>query len=120
MSSKDIIIGERNNSIEVLKNKSDTLEASQQALKADLAKQVVALRDAERINHTIIDENVSLQENLQTLTQKYNELIKQMTKESELTTKTLEKAISSSVRLCVVAPTVNVHIADKKLKMQSK
>ena len=31
----------------------------------------------------------------------------------------LEKAISSSVRLCVVAPTVNVHVNDKKVSMMS-
>jgi hypothetical protein len=36
-----------------------------------------------------------------------------------LAPQTLESAISSSVRLCVVAPTVNVHLADTKLKMQS-
>ena len=41
-------------------------------------------------------------------------------REAEITSKALEKAISSSVRLCVVAPTVNVHIADKKLKFQNK
>ena len=35
------------------------------------------------------------------------------------TPQTLESAISSSVRLCVVAPTVNVHLADSKIKMQS-
>lgn len=28
-------------------------------------------------------------------------------------------AITSSVRLCVVAPTVNVHVADRKLKFKA-
>jgi hypothetical protein len=31
----------------------------------------------------------------------------------------LEKAITGSVKLCVVAPTVNVHVADKSLKFRS-
>ena len=39
--------------------------------------------------------------------------------ESENSKKAIEKAISGSVRLCVVAPTVNVHVADKKLKFKS-
>jgi hypothetical protein len=37
--------------------------------------------------------------------------------ESENSAKAIQKAISSSVRLCVVAPTVNVHVADKKMKV---
>lgn len=32
----------------------------------------------------------------------------------------LQTAISGSVRLCIVAPTVNVHVADKKLTFRSK
>lgn len=40
--------------------------------------------------------------------------------EAEKTRKAIEKAISSSVRLCVVAPTVNVHLSDRKLKFNNK
>lgn len=32
----------------------------------------------------------------------------------------LEKLCDEAVRICVVAPTVNVHIADKNLKFNSK
>lgn len=39
--------------------------------------------------------------------------------DSENHKKAMEKAITGSVRLCVVAPTVNVHVADKKLKFKS-
>jgi len=53
------------------------------------------------------------------LNRKISDLLKRMTSESENTKKALEKAISASVRLCVVAPTVNVHVADKKLKFKS-
>lgn len=31
----------------------------------------------------------------------------------------LEKALANSVRLCVVAPTVNVHVGEEKFKLQS-
>lgn len=34
--------------------------------------------------------------------------------------KALEKAITSSVRLCVVAPTVNVHVSDSKHKFKAR
>ncbi len=40
--------------------------------------------------------------------------------ESETTKKALEKSISSSVRLCVVAPTVNVHVGDARSKFKSR
>jgi hypothetical protein len=43
-----------------------------------------------------------------------------MTAESEKSALAVQKAIQSSVRLCVVAPTVNVHVADKKMKFRSK
>jgi hypothetical protein len=39
--------------------------------------------------------------------------------ESENYKKAIEKAVSASVRLCVVAPTVNVHVAEKKLKFKA-
>jgi len=54
------------------------------------------------------------------IAKKYNDLCAKMMKEADITAKALDKAISSSVRLCVVAPTVNVHISDKKMKFQSK
>lgn len=50
---------------------------------------------------------------------KQMELIRRMTADSESTQKALEKAITASVRLCVVAPTVNVHIPDKKMNLKS-
>jgi hypothetical protein len=32
----------------------------------------------------------------------------------------LQTAISSSVRLCIVAPTVNVHVTDKRIAFRTK
>lgn len=54
-----------------------------------------------------------------TMTQ-MNDLVKRLTAESERSALAVQKAISSSVRLCVVAPTVNVHVADKKMKFRTK
>ena len=47
------------------------------------------------------------------------ELHRKMLIESENYKKAIEKAVSASVRLCVVAPTVNVHVAEKKLKFKA-
>lgn len=60
-----------------------------------------------------------LEKELHSCNSRVTELIRRMTVESESTKKALEKAITSSVRLCVVAPTVNVHVADNKLKFKA-
>lgn len=65
-------------------------------------------------------ECVRAQEAATEATKRYSDLLKKVTKDSENMSAALEKAISASVRLCVVAPTVNVHVADKKLRFQSK
>lgn len=61
----------------------------------------------------------SLESEIMNLNKKISDMLKRMASESENTKKALEKAISASVRLCVVAPTVNVHVADKKLKFKA-
>lgn len=53
-------------------------------------------------------------------TARMNDMVKRLTSESEKSAQAVQKAIQSSVRLCVVAPTVNVHVADKKMKFRSK
>lgn len=63
--------------------------------------------------------NSELQTEIGSLNTRLSELMKHMTRDSENTKKALEKAITASVRLCVVAPTVNVHVADKKLKFKA-
>ena len=85
-----------------------------------MAKSVTSLKEVEKSYKSLSDEHNTTIQDMTILMEKYNELLKKMNYESETTMKALEKAISSSVRLCVVAPTVNAHIADKKLKMQSK
>lgn len=63
--------------------------------------------------------NAELAAEISSLNERLSDLMKRMTKDSENTKKALEKAITASVRLCVVAPTVNVHVADKKLKFKA-
>ena len=48
---------------------------------------------------------------------KLTEQVKTLSSERE---QVLQTAVSGSVRLCIVAPTVNVHVADKKLNFRSK
>ena len=118
--SRDTVISERNQTIENLRNRNTELEAQVESIqnevhtsKSEHTQTKILLKDA------ITEKDIAIQEK-QEINKKYNELIIRITRESEVTAKALEKAISSSVRLCVVAPTVNVHIADKKLRMQSK
>jgi len=61
----------------------------------------------------------TLQGDKATLSTRLRDLLDRMQRDSENTTKALEKAISQSVRLCVVAPTVNVMIQDKKVSVKS-
>ena len=64
-------------------------------------------------------QSAELRSQITLLNERISELMKQMARDNENTTKALEKAITASVRLCVVAPTVNVHVSDKKLKFKS-
>lgn len=62
----------------------------------------------------------AIQAEADTATSRMNDMVKRMTSESEKSAQAVQKAIQSSVRLCVVAPTVNVHVADKKMKFRTK
>jgi chromosome segregation ATPase len=64
-------------------------------------------------------ENAELRAAVAELNVELVELKSRMAKESENSKKAMERAITASVRLCVVAPTVNVHVSDKKLKFKA-
>jgi predicted nucleic acid-binding Zn-ribbon protein len=64
-------------------------------------------------------QNTELHRDIVVLNTKIADLLKKMSRDDENTKKALEKAITASVRLCVVAPTVNVHVSDKKLKFKA-
>ena len=70
------------------------------------------------LDHTHV-QNAELQREVSGVMTKLGELKKEMARDAENTKKALEKAITASVRLCVVAPTVNVHVSDKKLKFKA-
>ena len=118
--SRETVINERNQTIDNLRNRISELENQQVATQTDLKNMKIESQEDKILIKQINSEKEFLQKDNQDINKKYNDLLLRITKESEVTAKALEKAISSSVRLCVVAPTVNVHIADKKLRMQSK
>ena len=64
-------------------------------------------------------EKGELLKELEELRSKVTILNEEMTKERETSTKNLEKAISQSVRLVVVAPSVNVNVANNKVEVKS-
>lgn len=58
---------------------------------------------------------------IESLNIRVSELLRKNAVDAETHRQALEKAVSSSVRLCVVAPTVNVQVADnKKLRFKSE
>ena len=68
----------------------------------------------------LLTELEAIQSKNTDLTEKNIELEELVRKQQELIRKTLEKSVTSSVRLCVVAPTVNVHVGDNnKIKLQT-
>lgn len=61
----------------------------------------------------------SLENEIKQLNRKLSDMMHRLTIDSENTKRALEKAITASIKLCVVAPTVNVHVADAKQKFKS-
>jgi predicted nucleic acid-binding Zn-ribbon protein len=78
------------------------------------------LLEREREIETLQKEQNEKKGELEANMLRMNEMVKRLTGESEKSAMAVQKAISSSVRLCVVAPTVNVHVADKKMKFRSR
>jgi len=62
----------------------------------------------------LANENVTLMQDIARL----RDMLKEFDDKADRTQHALEKAIAQSVRLCVVAPTVNVHVSDKKMKFK--
>lgn len=96
-------------------NAQDTirkLEGEIQDLKGQLANAEVRMDDLQ-------SDLVAVRSDADEANSKMNTMVRRMTADSENSAKAIQKAISSSVRLCVVAPTVNVHVADKKMKFRT-
>ena len=79
--------------------------------RADTATQ---LADSKGKVAELATENVSLLQELQRVRQ----IMQDQDDAKAETQAALERAIAQSVRLCVVAPTVNVHVSDKKMKFR--
>jgi hypothetical protein len=79
-----------------------------------------SLLEREQELETLQREQNQRKVELESSVSRMNEMVKRLTGESEKSALAVQKAISSSVRLCVVAPTVNVHVADKKMKFRSR
>jgi len=88
------------------------LESEIQDLKGQLANATVRMEDLQ-------SDLVTVRSDADEANSKMNTMVRRMTADSENSAKAIQKAISSSVRLCVVAPTVNVHVADKKMKFRT-
>lgn len=67
----------------------------------------------EKNNNNYLNAEVERLSNLK------SDLTKRLQKESDNSRKSIETSIASSVRLCVVAPTVNVTVANNKIKAKA-
>lgn len=68
------------------------------------------------------NDKKNLQKKITFLEDQYNKLLEEMKNNSENNLKALQKSIAGSIKLCVVAPTVNVHLSnsDDKWKFKSE
>jgi hypothetical protein len=102
------------------KKRLDALEATlklaileRDALKAESSEQQRSLQAMQTRAEAAEAELLALQQCL-------SDTQRRLSLESGNARKALEKAISASVRLCVVAPTVNVNVGEQRSKLRSK
>lgn len=81
-------------------------------------KSLLSSKDSEIADKTTKMEQMDKE--IRDLNLKLAELSKKLAMETMTNKKAMEKAITQSVRLCVVAPTVNVHVNDTKHKFKSR
>lgn len=106
---------------DVVQKKAEVLEKSNKKLVEDgaagekaRAKLTAELHEEKGKFVELANENVTLMQDITRL----RDLLKDLEGGAEEKQHALEKAIAQSVRLCVVAPTVNVHVSDKKMKFK--
>lgn len=105
--------------IDRMRKEADAAQDDAQRLKQELDL-LRALADQKLARTRDLEADlVTLRKEADEANNKMSSMLKRMTAESESSAKAIQKAISSSVRLCVVAPTVNVHVADKKMKFRT-
>jgi len=103
-------------------NTNDSLIEANNLLKIQQEKERANLHNLNSENEKLKMEinNISLDNELKytqinQLNEEINNIKMQFQKESDQYNKNLEKIIPSSVRLCIVAPTVNVNVAEDKV-----
>ena len=80
------------------------------------------LNTIEDVRRELNDEknnNAYLNSEVERLNGLKSDLTKRLQRESDNSRKSIETSIASSVRLCVVAPTVNVTVASSKIKAKA-
>ena len=98
-----------------------SLETEVAALKSEREASTYALLKAQKDAEGAVAAKAELTKEVQDLLARIEFLRKSRGEEMDNVKKALDKAITASVRLCVVAPTVNVHVADnRKMKFKSK
>lgn len=102
-----------------LNMRNDDLEKKNSTSISEYSRLKDLLTAEKEEKNQLLAQNNTLKSDINRATARQHDFLRHMTSESENTKKALEKAIASSVRLCVVAPTVNVHVTDKKLKFKA-
>lgn len=84
----------------------------------DALKTLLSGKETENFQKGLTIE--ALQKDMESLREQLQNAARKAAEEAMTNKKALEKAIAGSVRLCVVAPTVNVHVNDTRHKFKSK
>ena len=122
LEEKELKTKELEESVMKLRDSKAATEQLHQALheeKIMVKNAIVENKNLESELQKATVKNGELNKEVEGLSSKITSLNDEMAKEKEDSMKNLEKAISQSVRLVVVAPTVNVNVADEKVNVKS-
>ncbi len=102
-----------------LKAKCDDLELKLKIIEKDKMNLLNSNEDIRRELNDEKNNNNYLNNEVERLNGLKSDLTKRLQRESDNSRKSIETSIASSVRLCVVAPTVNVTVANSKIKAKA-
>lgn len=101
------------------KHKVAALENQIKGFAVDKEHHATKMSELYYSNKDMVGKLTNLEAENKSLIIRIADLSKQIVTDTLNNKKVMEKAITGSVKLCVVAPTVNVHVANKKLKFKS-
>lgn len=107
------------NELEKYRKEIQLLEGDLQTSKTTISEHSNSIIDLKGDLAASTAANANMTSELDALKQRLADMIARFTTETERNSAMLAKSITNSVRLCVVAPTVNVHVADKKMKFRN-